>query len=155
MSMRPAWVVAGVLAAAGGVGPCFAQAPAPDIKASTRPLTVAELYPVEKMRDPFVKGAAGATAAGADACKPEDFSIHQLTLRAMMKDAKSDFALLADQCGNSFIYSEGRLFRGSLAKKNIVAGVTGRMVIAQKTLTLQTSEKDVQVLRLGEEEEKD
>lgn len=159
MSVRTA-ALSGILAAGLPAGLCLAQPPsgaAPEVKGSTRTATVAELYPVDRMRDPFVKpsGSGSGSAAGSGACGLEDFSIHQLTMKAMMKDPRADFALLGDSCGKSYVFSAGKLYRGSVLKKNVVSGVTGRMVIAQKTLTLQTSDKDVQVLRLGEVEEKE
>ncbi|MFA6316607.1 MAG: hypothetical protein WC943_04255 [Elusimicrobiota bacterium] len=159
---RAAWMLALVVSVP--AGPCFAQAPAAPAKAAevqastaTAPATVADLYPVEKMRDPFAKssGGGGGGGGGADKCKAEDFSIHQLTLKAMLKDPRADFALLSDACGASYVFSGGRLYRDSVAKKNVVSGVSGKMTIAQKTLVLQTTEKDVQVLRLGEVEEEE
>ncbi|MBI5882733.1 MAG: hypothetical protein HZB91_06470 [Elusimicrobia bacterium] len=158
---RVAWM--SVLAAAGAASPCFAQAPgapaspkpaAAEVRSSTAAATAESLYSVGKMRDPFTKAAEGG-AAPAGGCKDEDFSIHQLTLKAMMKDPKADFALLSDSCGKNFIFSAGRLYKNAVLKRNLVAGVSGKMGIGQKTLTLQTAEKDVQVLRLGEEEEKE
>ncbi|MBI5625293.1 MAG: hypothetical protein HY924_16060 [Elusimicrobia bacterium] len=156
---RLAWTL--VLAAA--AGPCWGQVPPPpapkaaavaEVKASTPAATLAELYPVEKMRDPFMKGSSGGSV-DAESCKPEDFSIHLLVLKAMLKDPRVDFALLSDPCGASYVFSGGKLYRDAVAKKNVVSGVSGTMTMAQKTLTLQTAEKDVQVLRLGEEEEKE
>lgn len=156
--------VAAFLAVAGLLGGrCFAQAPTPapgpsaqaapaaEVKNSTPTPAVGTLYTGDKVRNPFLKSVSGGGGGGG--CKPEEFSIHLLNLRAMMKDPGADYAVLTDACGALFIFRKGRLLD---AREKPIAGVTGWMNIAQKTLTLQTAEKDVQVFRLGEqlEEEK-
>ena len=102
---------------------------------------------------PFIKsseGGGGPRRRGYD----EDFSIHQLLLKAMMKDPKADSPPVGFLRATT-IFSAPAAFTRTRSPRNIVAGVSGKMGMAQKTLTLQTAEKDVQVLRLGEEEEKE
>ena len=121
----------------------------PEVKTSTTaPVqTVGTIYTVDKMRDPFLKMSGGALSFKP--MMPEDFNIHNLSLRGLMKDSGSDYALFSDvNFGASFILRKGRLYDG---KGKLVPGVSGSLNVRQKTADLMTRENDVQVFRLGEE----
>lgn len=121
--------------------------------ASTLP-EVSSIYTVEKLRDPFLKGGASGGALVSVAAKEftvEDFNIHNLFLKGIMKDADADYALLVDrEFGISFILRKGRIYD---LKNKPVPGVSGTIDIKAKRVNVMTADKDVQVLRLGEKEE--
>jgi hypothetical protein len=118
-----------------------------EVKASTMP-TVGKIYTADKVRDPFARWGAGHGPTRPFTM--EDFSIHKLSLRGIMKDAVSEFALLMDNdAGMAFILRKGRLYN---SKKKLVSSVVGTMDIKKKMVTLTTPDGDVQVFRLGEEE---
>jgi hypothetical protein len=151
-------------AAASGLSAAQADAPKrrpkekdPEVAASTggvRALDVDDVYGGAKLRDPFMKlSGAGASAAAVAAppkdYDPEEFSIHQLELKGIMKDKAGMTALLVDMNSRfPFILRGGRLYD---MRKKPVKGVTGVIKPAQKTVTLTTADKDVQTLRLGED----
>ncbi|MBI5630353.1 MAG: hypothetical protein HY921_05665 [Elusimicrobia bacterium] len=125
-----------------------------EVKASTAPApSVGSIYTVEKLRDPFTPAASGSSRANTG--KPfdrEDFNIHNLSLKGIMKDSGVEYALFNDNnFGVSFILRKGKLYddRGKM-----VAGVAGSINVKKKTAHLMTEDKDVQVFRLGEEEPK-
>ena len=131
----------------------------PEVSESTggvRALGVDDVYGGAKLRDPFTKltggGVVAPTSAAADAPKefdPEEFSIHQLELKGIMRDKAGLTALLTDMNTHfTFILRGGRLYD---MKKKAVPGVTGVIQLAQKSVTLTTADKDVQTLRLGED----
>jgi hypothetical protein len=110
-------------------------------------VTVESLYPVDHLRDPFVHLGAGRGRARAFSL--QDFSIHKLSLRGVMHDAGTDFALFVDNdAGWGFLLRKGRLYD---PKKKVVPGVSG--FIKGKNVTLTTPDGDVQVFQLGKEEE--
>ena len=120
---------------------------APAVSASTA-ATVAGLYDVERMRDPFARWGAGH--GGARSFSLENFSIHKLSLRGVMKDAASQFALFADQeTGASFLLRQGRLYD---ERGKIVPGVGGVLNVKRKTATLTSTDGDAQVFHLGTDE---
>jgi hypothetical protein len=125
-----------------------AAAPAAEVKVSTVP-TVDSIYTAGRLRDPFARWGAGRSAS-----KPfslEDFSIHKLSLRGIMRDAGSDFALFADsESGAGFLLRKGKLYD---PKKKAVPGIAGAINFKTKTVTLTAPDGDVQVFRLGEAEE--
>ena len=130
---------------------------APAVEESTsgvKALGVDDVYGGAKLRDPFMKLAgAGAVAAPVAApakdFDPEDFSIHQLELKGVMRDKAGMSAMLVDMNTHfSFILRGGRLYD---MRKKPVPGVTGVIQPAQKSVTLTTADKDVQTLRLGED----
>lgn len=128
---------------------------APEVDASTggvRALGVDDIYGGAKLRDPFMKLAGAGAAAAAAPPKdydPEEFSIHQLELKGIMRDKAGMTALLVDLSSRfPFILRGGRLYD---MRKKPVKGVTGVIKPAQKTVTLSTADKDVQILRLGED----
>lgn len=134
---------------------------APAVDESTggvKALGVEDIYGGGKIRDPFMKlGGAGAVSAPVAAppkdFDPEDFSIHQLELKGIMKDKAGLSAMLVDMNSHfSFILRGGRLYD---MRKKAVPGVTGVIVPAQKSVTLTTADKDVQTLRLGEDADED
>lgn len=116
-------------------------------------LGVDDIYGGTKFRDPFMKlaGSGVSQAPAAAAAKeydPDEFSIHQLELKGIMRDKAGWIALLSDMNTRlSFILRGGRLYD---PKKKPVAGVTGVVKPAEKTVILTTADKDVQTLRLGE-----
>ncbi len=129
-----------------------AAAPAP-VQSSTAaayvPVSPATIYTADKLRDPFVEG--GLSSGPSHPFSLDEFSIHNLTLRALMRDRRSDFALFTDNAyGNSLILKNGRLHD---PKGKPIPHVTGKLDVRRKTATLQTEDQDVQVYRLGEEGE--
>lgn len=112
--------------------------------------TAASYYTAEKLRDPFMKATAGGAAMKSDT--PEEFSIHNLTLRGMLKDRWVDYAVFTDEAGSTFLFRKNKLYDG---KRNEVSGVSGTMDIKQKIVNLITLDKDVQVFRLGQKDEEE
>ncbi|MEK7656539.1 MAG: hypothetical protein AAB412_02175 [Elusimicrobiota bacterium] len=122
--------------------------------ASTEPVRqgVSALYDGERYRDPFQPPKAASTGGGApiqDSSQPQEFSIHLLNLKGILKDRRGSYAILTDTLGGSFILKDGKLFD---YKNKPLPGVTGAIQPKQKSVTLMTPDKDVQVLRIGEEE---
>ncbi len=127
-----------------------------DVKASTAPAAATELadpsqiYTAEKLRDPFRQLSANSgDGAATHSFTADDFNIHNLSLRGMMKDRRADYALFADPAfGVTFVLRGGRLYD---PKGRPVPGVTGGLDIRRKTAHLMTKDSDVQTFRLGEE----
>ncbi len=118
---------------------------------SVRPRTIEDIYQGAKLRDPYrrVTGAVSRSVA-VKSGEPHDFSIHELELKGIMRDSKGSFAVLVDLAtGESLMLRKGRIYT---FKNKRIPGVTGRINIAQKTVVLLTADKDVQTLRLGEDE---
>ncbi|MCX5797280.1 MAG: hypothetical protein NTY77_17450 [Elusimicrobia bacterium] len=134
-------------AASGPAGGAPAAAAPVEVKASTA-ATVGSIYTGERLRDPFARW--GASRGSARAFSLQDFSIHKLYLRGIMRDAGTDFALFVDnEAGGGFLLRQGRLYD---PKQKAVPGVTGTIDLKKKMATLTAPEGDVQVFRLGEEE---
>lgn len=116
--------------------------------------TVEDIYPGARYRDPFTETSAksgGISGSAVAEWDPEDFSIHELELKGIMRDKSGSFAVLKDRVvGMGFVLRQGRLYD---LKNKPVPDVTGKINLAQKTVYLITSEKDVQTLRLGEDKE--
>jgi hypothetical protein len=109
--------------------------------------SIESLYPVDHLRDPFVH--LGGGRGRAKAFSMQDFSIHKLLLRGILRDTGTDFALFVDnEAGWGFLLRKGRLYD---PRKKIVPGVTGS--IRGKIVTLTAPEGDVQVFQLGKEEQ--
>lgn len=140
----------GARAAAPAATPATPSAAKPEVKGSTAPFVPASpstIYTAEKVRDPFSPAAGGATSGRA--YNMDDFNIHNLTLRGMMKDRRSDFALFTDNTyGASFILRSGRLFAPN---GKPVPGVKGSMDLKKKSAHLETAEADVQIFTLGDQ----
>lgn len=121
------------------------------IGASTQ--TVSSLYTGDRVRDPFLPAAMGVTrsrrAEDAKTAGPVVVDIHGMILRGIMKDAKIDYALFASEDGGSYLLRGGKLYN---ERNKPVPGITGVIKLKQKTVQLITSDKDVQVFRLGEDE---
>lgn len=122
----------------------------PEVKKSSASAPSGSYFGAEKMRNPFLKATAGGAALKSDV--PEEFSIHNLTLRGMLKDSFVDYAVFTDEIGGTFLFRKGKLYDN---KRNEVQGVSGNMDIKQKTVNLITQDKDVQVYRLGQKDEED
>jgi hypothetical protein len=115
------------------------------------PASPSTIYTAEKVRDPFTLGGGGGGSISSHPFNLDEFSIHNLTLRGLMKDRAADFALFTDNSyGNSLILKHGRLYD---PKGKPIPRVTGKLDVRRKTATLQTEDQDVQVFRLGEEGE--
>lgn len=135
-----------------------ASAATPSGALSTSTQTVSSLYTGDRVRDPFLPPSMGTVGVSkrvplktGEAPPPVD--IHSLHLRGVLKDGRSDFALFSADGGGTLMLRGGRLFdeRGKPAP-----GITGKILIKQKTVQLITPDKDVQIFRLGEvDEEKD
>lgn len=111
--------------------------------------TPADIYTVEKLRDPFMEAASGGAAATN---KPfnvkEDFNIHNLALRGLMRDPSGEIAMFRDAgFGIVFVLRKGRLFD---MKDRPVSGVSGSVNLKQKSAHLMTQDGDVQTFRLGQ-----
>ena len=118
-----------------------------EVNASSGP-TVGSIYTVDRLRDPFARW--GASRGPARAFSLQDFSIHKLSLRGILRDAGTDFALFVDNDGGGgFLLRNGRLYD---SKKKAIPGVAGTVELKRKTVTLTAPEGDVQIFRLGEEE---
>lgn len=115
--------------------------------------TVSTIYTGDRVRDPFLPAAMGSGSArrrdDAAAEGPEVVDIHAMTLRGIMKDARIDYALFTSETGSSYLLRGGRLYN---ERQKAVPGIRGVIKIKQKTVELITTDKDVQVFRLGEDE---
>jgi hypothetical protein len=146
---------AGPAAAGPAPSPADAVATSTASAIATSTQTVATIYTGDRVRDPFLPAAMGATSArradkDADA-GPETVDIHGMQLRGILKDRRADFALFTSELGGTYMLKAGKLYND---RNKPVPGVTGRIKLKQKTVELITADKDVQVFRLGEEEEK-
>lgn len=123
----------------------------PPIGASTQ--TVSSLYTGDRVRDPFLPAAMGASSSrrvtDAKTDGPEVVDIHGMMLRGIMKDPKVDYALFTSESGGTYLLRGGKLYN---ERNKPVPGITGAIRLKQKTVELITSDKDVQVFRLGEDE---
>lgn len=121
------------------------------IGASTQ--TVSSIYTGDRSRDPFLPAAMGAVSARrVDDSKiggPEVVDIHGMSLHGIMRDSKVDYALFTAEGGGAYYLRGGRLYN---ERNKLVPGITGGIKLKQKTVELVTSDKDVQVFRLGEDE---
>ncbi|MBI4061447.1 MAG: hypothetical protein HY403_08465 [Elusimicrobia bacterium] len=115
--------------------------------------TVSSLYTGDRVRDPFLAAAMGASSSrrveDAKAGVPEVVDIHGMTLRGIMKDRKVDYALFTAEGGGTYLLRGGRLYN---ERNKPVPGITGGIRMKQKTVELIAPDKDVQVFRLGEDE---
>ncbi|MBI4375517.1 MAG: hypothetical protein HY549_03615 [Elusimicrobia bacterium] len=127
-----------------------ASAQVAEVKSSTVPPPgPGSIYTAEKVRDPFVRTASGGRAGAGKNFTLEDFNIHNLTLRAIMKDAKVDYALFSDNSfGVTFILRKETLYS---EKGKPIPGVKGSIKGKQRSAFLMTQDGDVQTFRLGEE----
>lgn len=144
------WAGALALAGAARAAEPVPAAKAPEVKASTAaPVNIATLYNVDRLRDPFQKASASGKAAPRPFTRA-DFDIHNLSLRGIMQDAGTGYALFGDTVyGVTFVLRKGKLYDD---KGKAVPGVTGSLDLRKKTVHLMTREQDVQTFRLGEEE---
>ena len=150
-----AFLLVSFLAASGpaqaGPAPAASAGALLPIGASTQ--TVSSLYTGDRVRDPFLPAAMGVTrsrrAEDAKTAGPVVVDIHGMILRGIMKDAKIDYALFASEDGGSYLLRGGKLYN---ERNKPVPGITGVIKLKQKTVQLITSDKDVQVFRLGEDE---
>ena len=121
------------------------------IGASTQ--TVSSLYTGDRVRDPFLPSAMGATSArrrdDTKTSGPEIVDIHGMTVRGIMRDNKVEYALLTAEGGGTYYLRGGKLYN---ERNKLVPGITGNIKAKQKTVELITPDKDVQVIRLGEDE---
>jgi hypothetical protein len=143
LAVQNGWTVA-VIQTPNGVQPqSISSAPPLPPKA----LTVSMIYTASNLRDPFRNAAAGVSVT-RKAFKPSDFNIHNLNLRGLMADSKSNYALLIDaNYGESFILQGGKLYD---PKGKPVPGISGRLDTKRKTVYIKAHDGDVQVLRMGE-----
>lgn len=140
------WMVAMLAVRAWAAG-SMAAAPASSVQVSSA-ATISSLYGVDRLRDPF--GRWGSQRGESRPFSLAAFSIHKLSLRAVMKDASSEFALFAEEeTGASFLLRQGRLYD---EKGKAVPGISGSMNIKTKSAALTAADGDVQVFRLGSEE---
>ena len=137
-------------ASAAEVGPSTAAVKGAQVHASTTP-TVGSIYTVDRLRDPFATATGSSGGGSGKPFTAEDFNIHNLSLRGLMKDAGTAYALFTDaQFGVTFILRSGKLYD---PKGKPVKGVSGSLDLKKKTAHLMTQDKDVQVFTLGEKAE--
>ena len=145
------WLVCGALVpqARAATWPVGAASTAPvhaDLDAAPA-ADVGSIYTVDRQRDPFTRWGGGHGRARA--FSPQDFSIHKLSLRGILRGSGTNFALFVDNdAGWGFLLRKGRLYD---PKKKAVPGVAG--VIKGKTVTLIAPEGDVQVFQVGKAEQ--
>ncbi|MFH2202515.1 MAG: hypothetical protein ABIJ96_05340 [Elusimicrobiota bacterium] len=122
--------------------------------AAVKPRTVNDIYTGAHYRNPFTAVAiksGGISFAAAAAWDPADFNIHELDLKGLLRDKNGAFAILTDRlAGVGFMLRKGKLYD---YRNNLIPDVTGKINVAQKTVYLITSEKDVQTLHLGEDKD--
>jgi hypothetical protein len=114
--------------------------------------TVETLYTGDHYRDPFLSPSMGTPSRTRDKNAPFVLDIHELQLRGIMQDKKSDFAIFSTASGMTLILRGNRLYDDH---SKPVPGVTGRIMLKQKRAQLVTADKDVQVYKLGEDDEED
>ena len=150
VALVAAFLVASTRPAVGA--PPAGAAAAPAVVRSTGTVAPQTIYTAERVRDPFI----APTSVGGTTTNPftiEDFNIHNLALRGIMKDSGTDFALFTDaQFGITFILRRGKLYD---PKNKPVPGVTGGLNLKQRTAHLMAADGDVQTFKLGQEEEKE
>jgi len=120
---------------------------------STPKRTIEDLYRGDRYRDPFAKLSLGESSVAREEKEfsLETFSIHALKLKGILKEKGATYAILVEEeSGMGFMLRKRRLYT---YKNEVIPGVSGRINVVQKSVTLLTDEKDVQTLRLGEEEE--
>ncbi len=108
---------------------------------------VETVYTGDRLRDPFIKtsmGGGGAIKTSA----PDEFGIHSMTLRGILKDRQVDYALFTDNHAASYILRRGKLYD---VKGKPVPAITGSINLKQKTAHLMAPDGDVQTFRLGEQ----
>src|SRR3989338_3810074 len=136
-----------LLAATVAPGRCLAHNPA--VISTATPSAPGSIYDADKLRDPFMKTAGGGRGETVKTFTMTDFNIHNLSLRAIMKDSATAYALFTDNSfGASFILRKDKLY---FDKKKPLPGVTGYINVKQKTAHLMSPDGDVQTYRLGEE----
>lgn len=137
--------------------PTAAPAVAASTKTAVSTQTVSNIYTGDRVRDPFLPAAMGASSARRPTAQdgqqegPEVVDIHGMTLKGIMKDANVDYALFSAETGGTYLLRGGKVYND---RNKPVPGLTGRIKLKQKTVELITPDKDVQVFRLGEDEEK-
>ena len=150
-----AFLLVSFLAASGpaqaGPAPAASAGALLPIGASTQ--TVSSLYTGDRVRDPFLPSAMGVTGPrrveDAKTAGSMVLDIHSMLLRGIMKDPKIDYALFTSEDGGTYLLRGGKLYN---ERNKPVTGITGVIKLKQKTVELITSDKDVQVFRLGEDE---
>ncbi len=152
-----ATALAGLLAGAAHAGPqskAKSKSKDSEVRKSTEaaPASISSVYRVEKRRDPFIKSTgSGPVRKTSDAGEEEEFSIHRLALRAVMKDRQTGYALFSDkETGASYVFRKGRLYD---SRNKRVPGVMGVLNIRRKSVKLFTRDKDSEQFRLGQDEE--
>jgi hypothetical protein len=135
--------------------PAAVAAPAPALPApaslalGVSTYTIASLYTGDRVRDPFLPPAMGSGRKRAEDGSTEPVDIHSLQLRGILNDAATDFAVFSSDFGTTLILRGGRLYD---ERSRVVPGITGRIKPKQKRVELITTDRDVQVFRLGETE---
>ena len=137
---KPAAAPVGVSTAAASAAPTV-----PALGVST--YTVDTLYTGDHYRDPFQALSMGTPTRARDKNAPFVLDIHELELRGIMKDAKSDFAIFSTASGTTLILRGNRLYDDHNKR---LPGITGRIMLKQKRAQLITPDKDVQIYSLGE-----
>ena len=109
--------------------------------------TVATLYTGDHFRDPFLPQSMGVPSRARDKNAPFVLDIHELELRGIMKDGKSDFAIFSTGSGLTLILRGDHLYDDHNKR---LPGVSGRIMLKQKRAQLITADKDVQIYSLGD-----
>lgn len=124
---------------------------------------IEDYYTGAKKRDPFatIGGGGGGGGSASSGEKTEldleqldanDF-VRRLVLKGLMRDKTGAVALFTDpETEVGLLLQGGKLYD---YKRNLIQGVQGEINMAQKTVKLRTPDKEVRILRLGEDEESD
>src|SRR5437870_4411911 len=101
ITLRPMIFAAGLVCLGTGMSAAATMAVAstpPEVKTATEAPhapSVATIYTGDKLRDPFMK-TNGSTAVMGKPFSLEDFNIHNLALRGLMRDGRAEYALFLD-----------------------------------------------------------
>lgn len=143
----------GLLAGAAQAAPIKKKSEAVQKSTVTAPTSVLTVYTASKKRDPFIKMSGGRRTVKTEADGAAGFSIHNLSLRAVMKDQRMGFALFTDnETGLSYLFRKGKLYN---ERRKRVRGVMGTLNIRRKSVHLFTSGKDSKDFRLGQVDEEE
>lgn len=116
---------------------------------STTTLSPSDIYTAASVRDPFQElGAAPTTPHQFDLSQ---FSIQNLSLRALMRDKNGAFALFKDTTyGDTLILKNGRLYD---PRGKVIPGVTGSADVRRKKAVLRSEDQGELPFTLGQQGE--
>jgi len=155
------WPLAASAAEAPKAPAASANPSAPAVQASTPTAKprIDDFFTGMKKRSPYAmpSGGSRSTSGTQQEFDIEELDanqfIRQLYLKGLLRDKNGAMALLVDSASeNGLILRGGKLYD---YKNNLIKGVLGEINMAQKTVKLTSPDKEVRILRLGEEEGSD